>query len=303
MANKKEDVMNSAGTIDTESAFQSTSNREWYEIVDVGWEEHFAKIDTGITMCYQTIGPENGKPIILLHGGGDSRISWSRVAPILAENAFRVYVPDLRGHGKTDVPVAEKGYYTLEDYATDIVSLMDKLRLPKVDLVGHSLGSMASQIVASTHPEKVQSITLIATGATAEVYKGFTFDKDTIDDKFLRDWASCKLDDPDFVEATYQHVKYLTMKTWKQMINGIKYFDTRDKLQNISCPVQMVWGTEDKIFSVDDQEIVRKGLTNTKVLFVEMKGCSHSPHWDSWENIQFVAEKIVDFVKLGKQRG
>ena len=79
-------------------------------------------LDTGIKMTYLTCGPEDGIPLLLIHGATDSRISWSQVAPKLADAGFRCYIPELRGHGKTDKPEAgEEGYTAAVSYTHLIV--------------------------------------------------------------------------------------------------------------------------------------------------------------------------------------
>jgi pimeloyl-ACP methyl ester carboxylesterase len=59
---------------------------------------HIIKLKTGVTLEYVTQGREDGQPIILLHGGGDSWHSWLRVLPLIPEQ-YHVYAITLRGHG------------------------------------------------------------------------------------------------------------------------------------------------------------------------------------------------------------
>ena len=120
-------------------------NKAWYEIKHVDWQENFIDLTPEMIMCYMTMGPEEGRPIFLLHGGGDCRVSWSNIAPIFAEQGHRVFVPEHRGHGRSSAPEVECGYYVIEDYAADVIALMDKLNIEKADFIGHSCGSLASQ--------------------------------------------------------------------------------------------------------------------------------------------------------------
>jgi len=87
-----------------------------------------------INLFYQDIGA--GTPIVLLHGLTLSGSMWKPQIEGLSDS-FRLIVPDLRGHGNSSAP---KHGYTIRDYVSDIKNLIDQLELPKVHLVGLSLG-------------------------------------------------------------------------------------------------------------------------------------------------------------------
>src|SRR5690554_1641282 len=87
-----------------------------------------------IEMAYEDYG--TGEVVILLHGFCGSSAYWKNVIPVLSQG-FRVIVPDLRGHGRSSVP---EDTYTMDQMADDVKHLLDALHLPKVMLIGHSLG-------------------------------------------------------------------------------------------------------------------------------------------------------------------
>ncbi|MCH8981268.1 alpha/beta hydrolase [candidate division KSB1 bacterium] len=87
-----------------------------------------------VSLFYQDIG--SGTPIVLLHGLTLSGSMWKPQIEGLSDS-FRLIVPDLRGHGNSSAP--EHGY-TIRDYVSDIKDLIDQLELPKVHLIGLSLG-------------------------------------------------------------------------------------------------------------------------------------------------------------------
>ncbi|MFI1976872.1 alpha/beta fold hydrolase [Streptomyces wedmorensis] len=85
---------------------------------------------------------------VLLHGNGGSACSWSRVAPALA-NRYRVYAPDLRGHGgNVRLPA---GSYGLRDAADDIGEFLTALDLRHPLLAGHSWGAAVALVLAAGH--------------------------------------------------------------------------------------------------------------------------------------------------------
>lgn len=99
-------------------------------------------------------GPNNGVPLVLLHGGSSRWQWWKWVIDALAERTH-VFAPDLRGHGRS---TWTPGHYRLFDYAADIESLLEAVvRVPAV-LLGHSLGGAVALIVAAERPDLVSCV-------------------------------------------------------------------------------------------------------------------------------------------------
>lgn len=284
----------------------------WADLVQVDWTEHSEKLDTGITMTYLTCGPEDGAPVLLIHGATDSRISWSQVAPTLAETyGYRCYIPELRGHGKTDKPQAGDEGYTVAQHSQDILSLMDKLGLDSALVAGHSLGSLITQELAITAPERVEKMALIASGAQttenaalAEVFGGNGvdyfgvrgYDKEgKLPDDYVAAWASCTNEDANFVKALYEHARALPYDAWYNIFAGCNAVDNRARLGTVTCPVDLIWGTEDSIFLEEDQQQLQEALTAAPVNFFPIQGASHNTHWDNEATMKTVAAELDRF--------
>lgn len=95
-----------------------------------------------------------GEPLILLHFGGGNLMMWRRAVPFFQEE-FRVIVPDLRGHGKSDKPESGNDIDTM---AQDVLIVMDQLGVKKVHLVGSSLGAEVGLALAASYPDRVRSL-------------------------------------------------------------------------------------------------------------------------------------------------
>jgi pimeloyl-ACP methyl ester carboxylesterase len=99
-------------------------------------------------------GPDNGIPLVLLHGGSARWQSWRWVIPAL-RGRTHLFAPDLRGHGRsTWVP----GQYRLFDYASDVEAFLEGVVREPVILLGHSLGGEVALIVASERPDLVRGV-------------------------------------------------------------------------------------------------------------------------------------------------
>ncbi|MEP6985660.1 MAG: alpha/beta hydrolase, partial [Chloroflexota bacterium] len=98
----------------------------------------------GIDIHYLRTGGSK-PPLVLLHGLTGSGACWSPLARAL-EAEFDVVMPDARGHGESSKPL---NGYRYEDYAQDVVGLIQGLGLAIPVLLGHSMGGMTAALVAS----------------------------------------------------------------------------------------------------------------------------------------------------------
>jgi pimeloyl-ACP methyl ester carboxylesterase len=104
-------------------------------------ELHAATIGD-IRMSYEVSGDPAAPPLVLLHALGERGSDWATVTPAFA-GRYRVYAPDLRGHGDTDWP----GTYSFQLMRDDVIGLLDHLGLRQVTLAGHSMGAVVAYLV------------------------------------------------------------------------------------------------------------------------------------------------------------
>ncbi|QQC87344.1 alpha/beta fold hydrolase [Streptomyces alfalfae] len=103
----------------------------------------------GIVLTADTWGAASSPPLVLLHGGGQTRHAWGRTGPRLAALGWRVITPDLRGHGAS--AWSADGDYDLDLFAADVRALVAELDDRPV-LVGASLGGLSSLLAAGEAP-------------------------------------------------------------------------------------------------------------------------------------------------------
>ena len=106
-------------------------------------------------MAYRVWGDPAAPPLLLLHGLGSDGASWGGTVPAFADT-WRVYAPDLRGHGRSSRP----GLYSCELMRDDVLGFMDVLGLQRASWVGHSLGALVAYLVARHCPERVGRLVL-----------------------------------------------------------------------------------------------------------------------------------------------
>lgn len=112
------------------------------------------QFDTGEVVLNYAEGPDNGPPMLLIHGFPRWWKDFQPIIPTLLEKTH-VYALDLRGHGKSG---RTRGHYSLNDYKRDAIKLLEKHIKEPTILFGHSMGGWISLMVAAERPEYVKAI-------------------------------------------------------------------------------------------------------------------------------------------------
>jgi pimeloyl-ACP methyl ester carboxylesterase len=99
----------------------------------------------GVVLRGEALGPQNGRPVLLLHGGGQTKHAWGAAAKSLAQRGWRAIALDQRGHGESDW--APRGVYKIDDFARDMRAVTASMQQPPA-VVGASLGGLASMLGA-----------------------------------------------------------------------------------------------------------------------------------------------------------
>lgn len=109
----------------------------------------------GMKMYYEIYG--QGKPLVLIHGGGSTiESNWARVIPLLAKNR-KIVALELQAHGRTSDRDADLSF---EQDAEDVAVLLQHLNIDRADFFGFSNGGTTTLQIAIRHPEIVDKIIL-----------------------------------------------------------------------------------------------------------------------------------------------
>lgn len=122
--------------------------------------DHETIVTNGVRLHVVMAGPETGEPIILLHGFPEFWYGWRKQIDFLAEQGYRVIVPDQRGYNTSEKPATLAGY-NMDLLAADVIGLIDMTGQEKVVLVGHDWGAGVAWWVANKYPERLKKLVIL----------------------------------------------------------------------------------------------------------------------------------------------
>ncbi|WP_456599913.1 alpha/beta fold hydrolase [Blastococcus sp. SYSU DS0616] len=134
------------------------------------------RTDVGdLTFDVRVDGPEDGRPVLLLHGFPQTSASWAAVTPLLTQAGLRTYAPDQLGYSPGARP-AEVGAYAMPNLAQVTADLMTALEIPVADVVGHDWGANVAWTLAAWHSDRVRSLTAVSVPHPAAYTAAFRID-------------------------------------------------------------------------------------------------------------------------------
>lgn len=251
----------------------------------------------GRRLRYLKLGEAAGTPVLFLHGFGGDLNNWLFNQPALAEHRT-TYALDLPGHGGSAKEVGEGDVGAL---GTAVLAAMDALGIDQAHLVGHSLGGAISLDLALNHPERVASVTALASGGlgpeiSMEFIDGFVA---TSRARKLKPVLEMLVHDPSLVtnDMVEDVLRFKRLDGAEAALNtiasaafagGQQSLQLTDRLGQIERPVQVVWGREDRILPVAHGEGLPDGV---KVTVLDHAG--HLVHMEKAQEVNALIEHIV----------
>jgi non-heme chloroperoxidase len=242
-------------------------------------------LGNGVTLSYAPCGDPSGSAVVLLPGPTDSWRSYERVLTHLPPTVRAIAV-SLRGHGDSDKPAVG---YRVEDFAADVVLLLDGLDIERAVVAGHSGSCLVARRVAIDQPDRVAGLVLEASPTTlrgnaglegfiGSVVSGLT---DPVDPDFARsfvaDTSSGDLT-PDVLDHLCAEVVKVPARVWKEMFAGLLAYDDVDELGRITAPTLLIWGDGDELVGRDMQDTLAAGIRGADL--VVYPGVGHTPRWE-----------------------
>jgi len=119
--------------------------------------------DGGVGIEVFVEGPEDGAPVLFMHGWPDSHRLWRNQVKALSDAGFRTIAPDLRGFGDSDKPT-EIEAYKVAHTVVDMVAVLDACGVEKANVVCHDWGAVAGWGLTAFVPDRVERLAALSVG-------------------------------------------------------------------------------------------------------------------------------------------
>jgi len=222
----------------------------------------------GLQIGYDVHGA--GPPMVLLHGASSAgREDYAAQIPLFAR-AFRIHLPDARGHATTRWDAAAG--FTADDLVADLLGFVGALGLATFHLVGFSLGAMTALRFATRHPERLRTLAVI--GVSNEPEPRTSVARRILDPRRIAG------DDPAWAaELRRRHDASQGPGAWQRLLDAVvanvaaQPVIAPGDLRRVELPAMVVCGDRDPFTPVGQAWGLQRQLPDARLLVVP--GCGH----------------------------
>jgi pimeloyl-ACP methyl ester carboxylesterase len=250
-------------------------------------------MDQTVDLFYVEQG--QGIPIVFLHGYPLDHRIWLPVFPYLRKD-IHIIEPDLRGHGQSPVP---EGVYSMSLVVGDVIRLLDKLKIEKTVVAGHSMGGYVIFEFWHEYPDRISGIALVATRANADTEERRMDRLQTAEEVMKA--GTAKIVNSMLTKLTkktelYPEIRGIMEGISPQGVAGIlrgiaNRANAIPWLPQINVPAVVIAGKDDQLVPVQESIEMAKKLQNGKLEMIDNAG-----HLPMMEDPEKVAQCLDDLI-------
>jgi aminoacrylate hydrolase len=241
-----------------------------------------------------------GEPLLLHHGYTASRVNWMPVADRLADR-YRIILMECRGAGQSEHTADG---YTLEQYAADVVGLLDHLRIDRVTFAGHSMGGGVGYLMGLDHADRLDRLVLMApipaqgVGQITPALRQQRLEERRRRDRdaILARYRALKFRDDVETEAWFEdraeHILSVSDGHFERGAESMQDLNVVDRLPALTTPTLMIAGAVDSLLIPNLMDFMRLPNATLEVL-------SRAGHEVAVHEPARVAEAIASFMTYG----
>jgi len=223
-----------------------------------------------------------GFPFVLVHGFLGSSKMWAPQINFFKDN-FRVITPDLPGFGESS---KSKSFNNIQSIANLLLDSLDKKKIDKFHLLGHSMGGMIVQEMARKAGNRIFKLVCYSTGAIGEMPGRFeTIDQSRenlkkrgleITAKSIATTWFVKGEDAKYFNICIEAGKKTSAKAADNALVAFKNWNGIKLLKNIKNETLIIWGDQDKSYNWEQVQTLKKNISNSSLTI--FKDCAHNVH-------------------------
>jgi pimeloyl-ACP methyl ester carboxylesterase len=206
---------------------------------------------------------------------------------------YRVFAPDLPGHGKS----GGIGEQTIHGYAKIIADWLLDIGVFRAVFVGHSMGGALAQTLALDYPDRVQGVVLVSTAAKFGVNPDLL---EMLSTPAAYPKAVDLIVKWEFSESTsdklIQQVKKAMLATRATVVYGdyvaCAAFDVSERVQDIKAPTCVICGDEDKMTPIALSEALKERIPDSSMVTIE--GTGHMVMIEKQEEVASAVRGFLD---------
>jgi pimeloyl-ACP methyl ester carboxylesterase len=240
----------------------------------------------GVTVAYDEVG-DGEDVIVLVHGHPFNRSMWRPQIDAIAGAGWRVIAPDLRGYGDSTVA---PGVTLLDQFARDIVALLDARGVASAVFGGLSMGGQIVMECCRHYPDRVRALLLAATFPQADTEEGQATRR-SMAERLLREGMDGYATDvlpkmvaphniaalPDVADHVRTMMRGTSPAGAAAALRGrAERPDYQDALSRMDVPATIIVGDHDVFTTRADAERMRDLLTQSELVWLE--GSGHMPN-------------------------
>ncbi|WP_284747329.1 alpha/beta fold hydrolase [Amycolatopsis sp. RTGN1] len=211
-------------------------------------------------------GPEDGRPVLLLHGFPEAAAEWEHQVATLGVLGYRAVAPDQRGYSPGVRP-EQAAEYSIDHLVEDVVAIAGQLGWAQFDLVGHDWGGAVAWWTADAHPERLRSLTVVSTPHPAALAEAMKTDEDQhLRTRYMTEWRQTRVTERRMLENDARALRDMferrvplhKIEDYVQRLsepgaltaalNWYRAGRPGGKIGKISVPTLYIWSTEDVSF-------------------------------------------------------
>ena len=267
----------------------------------------FIRLSNGYTH-YELCGPENGQPVVLVHGFSVPYFIFDPTFSFLVDSGFRVLRYDLFGRGFSDRPHVQ---YNIDLFVNQLRELLDAFNIEQVNVIGLSMGGAIATTFTVSFPRRVGRLVLMDSIGTHPIPLSWMYKAALLPgiselilglagtERIVRRAASdffnpehVKMFENQYrIQMQYHGFRRALLSTLRnKTVDGI--LEVYQRLGNLDMPVLLIWGQDDRTLPFEQSRGILSAVPRAEFHLIE--NCGHVPHYEKPKEVNPIIQQFLN---------